>query len=170
MSENEQFLKEWFQTPQGLGREVFEGFGYDENHKIEGARVFLTDYPSFASYIIRMQKGIYPCWMSVLSFQGKNSPVVLCKLYFDFDSKNLELAWAEAKDFATKNVTEGFTEKVKRTTPSLGGVGRTEIPGVMQPKILGDMLSQGLVPNQMVQGQQPQRPGFLKRLFGGGNR
>ena len=71
-------------------------------------------------------------------------------------------------EFRTNNVTDGFTEKVKRTTPSLGGVGRTEIPGVMQPKILGDMLSQGLVPNQMVQGQQPQRPGFFKRLFGGG--
>lgn len=75
-----------------------------------------------------------------------------------------------AAEFKTNNVTDGFTEKVKRTTPSLGGVGRTEIPGVMQPKILGDMLSQGLVPNQMVQGQQPQRPGFLQRLFGGGRR
>jgi len=73
-----------------------------------------------------------------------------------------------AAEFKTNNVTDGFTEKVKRTTPSLGGVGRTEIPGVMQPKILGDMLAQGLVPNQSIQGQ-PQRAGFFKRLFGGGN-
>jgi hypothetical protein len=101
LSEHEQFWLEWFKS-EGLGREVFEGYGHDENGKLLGSRVFLTEYPVFLSYIQRMHRGVFPCWMSVLIFAGRDDPSILIKLYFDFDSKNLELAWIEARDFALK--------------------------------------------------------------------
>jgi hypothetical protein len=67
--------------------------------------------------------------------------------------------------FKSQNVTDGYTEKVKALTVSGEGLGRTEIPGVMQPKILGEMLQQGLVPQQMMQ-QQPQKKSWIARMFG----
>lgn len=70
------------------------------------------------------------------------------------------------KDFSTRIVTEGFTDKVKALTVSREGVGRQEIPGVMQPKIIGDMLQQGLVPQQALAPPGQQKQSILKRLFG----
>jgi len=71
------------------------------------------------------------------------------------------------EEFKTLNVTEGFTEKVKALTVSKEGIGRSEIPNVMQPKILGEMLQRGLVPNQPM---MPQQSGggqsWLGRMFG----
>jgi hypothetical protein len=69
-------------------------------------------------------------------------------------------------DFKSKNVSEGFVDKVKALTVSKEGIGRTEIPGVMQPKILGEMMQQGMMP-MMNQPQMPQKkPGFFRKLFG----
>jgi hypothetical protein len=70
-------------------------------------------------------------------------------------------------EFRTTNVSEGFVDKVKALTVSKEGIGRTEIPGVMQPKILGEMLQQGLVPSNAVPGVTPQKKRFISRLFGG---
>lgn len=71
-----------------------------------------------------------------------------------------------SKEFCTENVSEGFVDKVKALTVSREGIGRTEIPGVMQPKILGEMMQQGMIPQQPMM-QQPQgKQGFLARLFG----
>lgn len=71
-----------------------------------------------------------------------------------------------SEEFSSMNLTEGFVDKVKGLTPSIDGVGRREIPEVMQPKVIGDMLQQGLVP--MPSAQQPiqQKKGFMARLFG----
>jgi hypothetical protein len=102
LNETEQFWFEWFKTPEQLGVEVFEGYGHDKDGKLLGSRIFLTGYPSFLNYLERMQKGVFPCWMSVLTFSGRDEPIILCKLYFDFDSKNLELTWKEARDFAQR--------------------------------------------------------------------
>jgi hypothetical protein len=94
------FWLEWFNTPWELGREVFESYGYDKNGKLEGFRTFVIDYPSFYSYIQRMQKGSFPCWSSVLPFKARDQPSILEKLYFDFDNENnIEKAWLEAKNF-----------------------------------------------------------------------
>ena len=72
------------------------------------------------------------------------------------------------EEFKTLNVTEGFTEKVKALTVSKEGIGRSEIPNVMQPKILGEMLQRGLVPNQPMMSQQTGGGGqsWLGRMFG----
>jgi len=70
------------------------------------------------------------------------------------------------KEFATTNVTEGFVEKVKALTVSKEGVGRQEIPGVMQPKIIGEMLQQGMMPMQTQQ-QPGQKKSFFARMFSG---
>ena len=69
------------------------------------------------------------------------------------------------KEFSENNVTEGFTDKIKALSVAKDGLGRTEVPGVMKPAIMGDMFNQGLMPIQS-QSQQPQRRGFLNRLFG----
>ena len=70
------------------------------------------------------------------------------------------------EEFRTMNVTEGFTEKVKALTVSKEGIGRTEIPGVMQPKILGEMLQNGMIPQQpMMQGSEHKKSIF-SRMFG----
>jgi len=71
------------------------------------------------------------------------------------------------EEFKTLNVTEGFTEKVKALTVSKEGIGRSEIPNVMQPKILGEMLQRGLVPNQpMMPSQSGGGQSWLGRMFG----
>lgn len=69
-------------------------------------------------------------------------------------------------EFKRDNVSEGFVDKVKALTVSRQGIGRQEIPGVMQPKIIGDMIQQGLVPAQVMQSTQGQRVPWYKRLFG----
>ena len=70
------------------------------------------------------------------------------------------------KEFATNNVTEGFTDKVKALSVAKDGIGRREIPDVMKPSIIGDMLQQGLMPMQSQQPQPQQKQGFFGRLFG----
>ncbi len=101
MSEIGQFWREWFRCPEGLGREVFESYRYGENGKLLGTRIFLTDYVQFENYIQRMQKGVFPCWASVLPFQKRDDPITLEKLYFDFDSKtSIETTWKEASNFS----------------------------------------------------------------------
>jgi hypothetical protein len=69
-------------------------------------------------------------------------------------------------DFKSKNVSEGFVDKVKALTVSKEGIGRTEIPGVMQPKILGEMMQQGMMPMMNQPQPQQKKPGFFRKLFG----
>jgi len=69
-------------------------------------------------------------------------------------------------DFATKNVTDGFIEKVKALTVSKEGQGRKEIPEVMKPQILGDMLQQGMMPMNSQPAIQNQKVGFWGKLLG----
>ena len=71
-----------------------------------------------------------------------------------------------SKDFSTRIVTEGFTDKVKALTVSKDGVGRQEIPGVMQPKILGEMMQNGMIPMQTPPAVTNQKKSILARLFG----
>jgi len=70
------------------------------------------------------------------------------------------------KQFAEENVSEGFTDKVKALSVSKDGTGRTEIPNVMKPAVLGEMLQQGLMPTMGSPNQPQQKMGFLSRLFG----
>jgi len=69
------------------------------------------------------------------------------------------------KDFEVKNVTEGFTDKVKALSVSKDGIGRIEIPNVMKPAVIGEMMQQGLMPMQQQQ-QFPQKTSWFGRLLG----
>jgi len=71
------------------------------------------------------------------------------------------------KDFSSRSITEGFTDKVKALTVSKEGIGRTEIPNIMKPAVMGEMLQQGLMPMMSHgQGQNPIKRGFFSRMFG----
>lgn len=99
----ESFWLDWFKTPDKLGREVFWIYGLKAKGELQGDRKFLAEYESFSSFLQIMQNKSYPCWASVLPFKERNQPVILEKLYFDFDSKeNIEEAWLEAKDFTLR--------------------------------------------------------------------
>ena len=91
-----------------------------------------------------------------------NDTQIDCVAVLEWQDKAMAMT---PKQFESENVTTGFTDKVKGLTVSKDGIGRTEIPGVMQPKIIGEMLQQGIMPMQG-QPQGPQKPGFFKRLFG----
>jgi hypothetical protein len=80
-----------------------------------------------------------------------------------WQDKALQMSFS---DFKTKNVSEGFVDKVKALTVSKEGIGRTEIPGVMQPKILGEMMQQGMMPMMNQPQPQQKKPGFFRKLFG----
>jgi len=83
------FWHSWFEA--GIyGREVFNG-----------DRVFLTSPVAFEEYLLWCTKSHAPAWMSVQPFSGRNSVSCVEKLFFDFDSKDLNLAWKEANTLAT---------------------------------------------------------------------
>lgn len=69
-------------------------------------------------------------------------------------------------EFEKENVTEGFVEKVKALTVSKEGQGRKEIPEVMKPQILGEMLQQGMMPMNSQPAIQGNKQSWLGRLFG----
>ncbi|MDD4325837.1 MAG: hypothetical protein PHC63_05360 [Candidatus Bathyarchaeota archaeon] len=66
-----------------------------------GDRVFLTSPLAFEEYLTWCTKNHAPAWMSVQPFSGRNSVYCVEKLFFDFDSKDLNLAWKEANNLAT---------------------------------------------------------------------
>jgi hypothetical protein len=70
-------------------------------------------------------------------------------------------------EFSHENVSEGFVDKVKALTVSKEGVGRQEIPGVMQPKIIGEMMQQGMIPMNTQPAQVGQKKSFFSRMFSG---
>jgi len=83
------FWRSWFEAGT-YGREVFNG-----------DRIFLTSPAAFEEYLTWCTKNHKPAWMSVQPFSGRNSVSCVEKLFFDFDSKDLNLAWKEAHSLAT---------------------------------------------------------------------
>ncbi|MCW3983778.1 MAG: hypothetical protein NWE96_07255 [Candidatus Bathyarchaeota archaeon] len=83
------FWRSWFEVPN-YGREVFNG-----------DRSFLTSSVAFEEYIAWCMRNRAPAWMSVQPFNGRNMVSCVEKLFFDFDSKDLSLAWKEANTLAT---------------------------------------------------------------------
>ena len=83
------FWHSWFEAGP-YGREVFNG-----------DRVFLISPEAFEEYLFWCKRNHAPAWMSVQPFNGRNSVSRVEKLFFDFDSKDLILAWKEAHNLAT---------------------------------------------------------------------
>lgn len=83
------FWHSWFEAAT-FGREVFNG-----------DRIFLTSPEAFEEYITWCARNHAPAWMSVQPFNGRNSVSCVEKLFFDFDSKDLTLAWKEVHSLAT---------------------------------------------------------------------
>ena len=82
------FWQSWFDAAS-YGREVFNG-----------DRVFLTSPADFEEYVKWCMKNQAPAWMSVQPFNERNDVSFVEKLFFDFDSKDLNLAWKEATSLA----------------------------------------------------------------------
>ena len=83
------FWHSWFEAAN-YGREVFNG-----------DRIFLTSPEAFEEYLTWCKRNRAPAWMSVQPFSGRNSVSCVEKLFFDFDNKDLNLAWKEANTLAT---------------------------------------------------------------------
>lgn len=82
------FWRSWFEAAT-YGREVFNG-----------DRVFLTSPADFENYVKLCTQNRAPAWMSVQPYNGRNDVSVVEKLFFDFDSRDLNLAWKEATSLA----------------------------------------------------------------------
>jgi hypothetical protein len=89
MQATQSFWRSWFEAAN-YGREVFNG-----------DRTFLNSTAAFEEYIAWCMRNRAPAWMSVQPFNGRNSVSCVEKLFFDFDSADLSLAWKEANTLAT---------------------------------------------------------------------
>ncbi|NLF88844.1 hypothetical protein GX563_08485 [Candidatus Bathyarchaeota archaeon] len=99
---HEDFLKEWFHTPEG-GREVAPTYGWEPNGKPLLTRRYITDPNIFIEYIATPEERITGKYQSVLIFNGQNKPVIIDKVYYDFDSlTNIESAYNDAIAFQLK--------------------------------------------------------------------
>jgi hypothetical protein len=83
------FWHQWFSVYPTYGREIFDG-----------NRVFLDSDKEFLEYLAWTKVTRSPAWLSVQPFNKRNDVTTVEKLFFDFDSKNLDLAWKEASSFA----------------------------------------------------------------------
>jgi len=77
------FLGQWF----GLagGREV----GTPE-------RAYIDNYKDLIAIIEECKQRLLPCYLSVQPYRGRNRPCALERLFFEFDSEDLERAWRDA--------------------------------------------------------------------------
>jgi hypothetical protein len=96
----EDFWRSWFRVYPLQGREIFKVYGYDKNGNPQGDRIFLSSFPEFEEFVYWSKAERRPCWLSVQPFSARNSVNTVEKLFFDFDSKDLGLAWKEASQFA----------------------------------------------------------------------
>ena len=103
-----QFQREWFKSTNGYGGDIFNQTSWDYNEKTKenkpvGQRVHITTLEDFTDYLKRMQQLNFHCWLTVFPCNAYDTPAVIDKLYFDFDSKtNIEAAWNEANHFQEK--------------------------------------------------------------------
>jgi hypothetical protein len=94
------FWKSWFNASAFQGREIFKVYAYDKNGNPEGNRFFLSRFSDFKDYLDFAKAETRPCWLSVQPFNARNQVTTVEKLFFDFDSTSLSLAWKEASQFA----------------------------------------------------------------------
>jgi hypothetical protein len=87
-------------TAQGFWRSWFEAANYGRE-VFNGDRIFLTAPTAFEEYLMWCETNRAPAWISVQPFSERNSVSSVEKLFFDFDSKDLNLAWKEANSLAT---------------------------------------------------------------------
>jgi hypothetical protein len=96
----EEFWRQWFHELPLSGREIFKVFDYDKNGNPNGNRFFYSDFSAFKEFLHWTKANRRPCWLSVQPFIERDCVVSVEKLFFDFDSQDLEIAWKEACYFA----------------------------------------------------------------------
>jgi hypothetical protein len=96
----EEFWRQWFREMPLSGREIFKVFDYDKNGNPNGNRFFYSDFSAFQEFLRWTKAARRPCWLSVQPFLERDCVVSVEKLFFDFDSQDLEIAWKEARYFA----------------------------------------------------------------------
>jgi hypothetical protein len=96
----EEFWRQWFRERPHSGREIFKVYSYDQNGNPNGSRLFYSDFSAFKEYLHWTKANRRPCWLSVQPFLERDSVTTVEKLFFDFDSQDLELTWKETSQFA----------------------------------------------------------------------